>query len=141
MLSKGSLKLMRTSLRGSLKHIIFCRTNRQRDSTMMRGKRISTQVKQQGWEGMDNSSMEIGKIHIPIRRKINIDNNLTNNGRRHRRTTTPITTFMKMPDKHMTRTLNGRKTRMVSSHQGKKLIIGGRLQILERNLRCLSFFM
>ena len=108
---------------------------------MMLEKKIFTRVKQQGWEGMDNSSMEIGKIHIPIRRKINIDNKLTNNGRRHRRTTTPITTFMKMPDKHTTRTLNGRKTRMVNSILDKKLIIGGRLQILERNLRCPSFFM
>ena len=141
MRSKGSQKLMRTSSRGSLKHIIFCQTNRQRNSMMMLEERIYTQAKQQGWEGMDNSSMEIGRIRTPIRRKINIDNNLTNNGRRHRRMTTPITIFMRMPDKHTTRTLNGHKIRMANSHQGKKLIIGGRLQILERNLKCLSFFM
>ena len=133
---KVSQKLMRTSLRGSLRHIIFCRTNRQRDSMMMLGNKISTQVKQLGWEGMDNSFMVIGRIHIPILRRINIDNNLTNNGRRRRRTTIPITTFMRMPDKHTIRTLNGHKIRMVNSIQGKKLIIGDKLQILERNHRC-----
>ena len=129
---------MRTSLRGSLRHIIFCRTNRQRDSMMMLGNKISTQVKQLGWEGMDNSFMVIGRIHIPIQRRINIDNNLTNNGRRRRRTTIPITTFMKMPEQHMTRTLSGRKTRMANSIQDKRLIIDGKLQILERNHKCLS---
>ena len=106
---------------------------------MMPGKRIFIQVKQQEWEDMDNSFMEIGRIPIPIRRKINSDNNLTNNGRRHKKTTTLITTFMKMQDKHTTRTLSGRKIRMANSHQDKKLIIGVKLQILERNLRCLFF--
>ena len=137
---KESQKLMKTNSRGSLKHIIFCQTNRQRNSMMMLEERIYTQAKQQGWEGMDNSFMEIGRIHTPTLRKINIDSNLTNNGRRHRRMTTPITTFMKMLDKHTTRTLSGHKTRMANSHQDKKLIIGGRLQILVRNLRFLSFF-
>ena len=129
---------MRTSLRESLRHIIFCRTNRQRDSMMMLGNKISTQVKQLGWEGMDNSFMVIGRIHIPILRRINIDNNLTNNGRRRRRTTIPITTFMRMPEQHMTRTHSGRKTRMANSIQDKKLIIDGKLQILERNHKYLS---
>ena len=108
---------------------------------MMRGKKISTQVKQQGWEGKDNSFMGIGRIPIPIRRKINNDNNLIKTGKRHRRTTTLITIFTKMPDKHTTRTLNGHKTRMAHLNQDKKLIIDGKLQILERNLRCLSFSM
>ena len=108
---------------------------------IMLGKRIFIQVKQQEWEDMDNSFMEIGRIPIPIRRKINNDNNLIKTGKRHRRTTTLITTFTKMPDKHTTRTLNGHKIRMAHSNQDKKLIIDGRLQILERNLRCLSFSM
>ena len=136
MLLKGSQKLMRTNSRGSLKHIIFYRTSRPKDSTMMLERRISTQVKQQAWEGMDNSFMEIGRIHIPTLQKTNIDSNLTSNGRKHRRTIIPITTFMRMPDKHTIRTLNGHKIRMVNSIQGKKLIIGDKLQILERNHRC-----
>ena len=108
---------------------------------MMRGKKISTQVKQQGWEGKDNSFMGIGRIPIPIRRKINNDNNLIKTGKRHRRTTTTITTSTRMLDKPMTKTPNGPKSGTDSSQINKKRTTGDRLHSSGISLQCLSFSM